>query len=391
MGTRTEPKSDLVRILIVDDETDILRFLKRCLTRENCEVEIAEHPLKALEILGRGNFDLLITDLKMPEMDGLALLKKVKEISPAIEVILMTGFATVNTAVGSMKLGAFDYLSKPFNINEIREMVERAIQHRHALNQVVRFRDLDQMKEEFLSNVSHELRTPLSAIKTASRILLDECEKKQEPIHAESLSKLLRIIDRGSNKMVQLVDDLLDIFRFEKGKVVIRSAAFSLERLLAEIDEEFLVPCQERGLNLILEVAPGLPVLNADPIKFRQAILNLLGNAMKFTPAGGTITIGARFISEPEPHFEIRVSDTGVGIPSDRHADIFKKFYQIDGSSTRQKPGLGLGLALVKNIVEAHRGKITLDSSPGQGTTFFIHLPAHPSASMERSDSHVLV
>ncbi len=264
------------RILLLDDDPNILHFLLRALFKQGYTVQAVDQPTKALDLLARNRFDLVITDLKMPEMDGIVFLKRIKESSPTTEVILMTAFATVETALEAMKLGAFDFLVKPFNLEELTQAVQRALRYLSTRNDLNQFKDLDRIKNEFLSNVTHELRSPLTSIKASSKLLLEEFKNKGMDIPLHIVLQMLSMIDRNSNKMIGLVDDLLDTFRYQTNKITLNNMPFSVEKLIAKCVEEFLLPCQERGLTLSCHIEGALPNLTADPIEIRQAILNLL-------------------------------------------------------------------------------------------------------------------
>ncbi|MBI2119794.1 MAG: response regulator [Elusimicrobia bacterium] len=382
------------RILLLDDDRNILHFLLRALFKQGFTVQAVDQPTKALDLLARNRFDLVITDLKMPEMDGIVFLKRIKESSPTTEVILMTAFATVETALEAMKLGAFDFLVKPFNLEELTQAVQRALRYLSTRNDLNQFKDLDRIKNEFLSNVTHELRSPLTSIKASSKLLLEEFKSKGMDVPLHIVLQMLSMIDKNSNKMIGLVDDLLDTFRYQTNKITLNNMPFSVEKLIAKCVEEFLLPCQERGLTLSCHIEGALPNLTADPIEIKQAILNLLGNSMKFTPEGGKIIIGAQFKNqhgngeeksaegiEKKEMIEIFVEDTGIGVPEEEQEKIFEKFYQVDGSIRRKQNGIGLGLSLTKSIVEAHHGKIKLESSPGKGSIFYMQFPLKNGAS----------
>lgn len=380
------PPENGIRVLAVDDEPDILRFLSKCLSREGYLVETCQDPVRAADMIAERDFDLVLLDIKMPGMDGMVLLKHAKEARPQSEVIMMTGYATVETAVRSIKLGAFDYITKPFDAGELLGMTRRAVQQHGNSNDPNRYRDWDKMKEEFLSNTSHELRTPMASIKAASSILLDDYHTKGNMLAGDRPERMLSIIDRNSDRMIRLIDDLLDIFRYGKNKVELNKVPVSINKLAAECVEDLTAPCQERGLTMVGDFEEGLAPVPADPLKLRQALLNLVGNAMKFTPAGGRITVGTR---GRDGGIEIFVKDTGVGIPPDQQKKIFDKFYQVDGSSTRGSQGLGLGLALAKCIAEAHGGELSLDSMPGYGSTFTVRLPLERDAVRENNVSDI--
>ena len=372
-----------VRILVLDDEPDIGCMLRKCLFKQGYAVESSVDPSAALEVMKANHYDILVTDLKMPAMDGMSVIRKVKESSPGTEVIIMTGYSTVESAVGSMKLGAFDYVPKPFDLNQFLTIIRRAVEHLQSNKDILRYRELDAMKEDLLKNVSHEMRTPLSSIKVASDMLMNEFRKHDNRLEGKDPEKLISIIGRGMDRMINMVEDIFEVFRSGAGKVDLGLVPFSLERMILECAEEFLVPCQERGLSLKISVEAGIPSVMADPIKLRQAVLNLLGNAMKFTPAGGEVVIGARKTDMGSLHSdryfaEIFVKDNGIGIPTDQQEKVFERFYQVQSNGTRFKPGLGIGLALVKFIAEAHGGGVALDSKPGEGSTFYMRIPMIP-------------
>ena len=372
-----------IKILIVDDESDILKFLLRYFMKRGYSTQTTNNPLQALQLIQHTHYDLVITDLKMPEMNGLQVLKKIKESSPDTEVILMTGHPAVDSAVGSIKSGAFDYLAKPFTLTEISAVVERALSHQDITQDLAHYQPLDQIKNDFLHNASHELRTPLTAIHSASHCFMEQI-KSEKKLTPEIAIKFLSIIDRGSERLIETIDNLFDMYRYDSGKIKIKPISFSIERLVKECAEDFITLFQERGLELNYETEDALPPMIGDPIKIRQALINLMGNAMKFTPSGGKIKISAKLskyctsqnhLNADQPCIEIQVEDTGIGISDDQKEKIFEKFYQVDASSTRKNNGIGLGLSLVKTISELHHGQITVKSQPGKGSTFTLCFP----------------
>jgi PAS domain S-box-containing protein len=248
----------------------------------------------------------------------------------------------------------------------------RAAQLARALEQQ---RELDRLQREFIQNVSHELRTPLGIVRGYAELLesgdLGELQLEQrEPIN---------IIARRSRMLSKLVDDIMAALELKVREV--QKESVDLAHLARQAVTDLQVAASRAGLTLSAEIAQDLPLVPGDPIALRRVLDNLVGNALKFTPPGGKVTV---WLQQNEDKVELQVSDTGVGIPSDHLGRIFDRFYQVDGSATRRFGGVGLGLALVKEIVEAHGGQVTVASQVGKGTTFTVLLPTHTAPSVKR-------
>ena len=232
---------------------------------------------------------------------------------------------------------------------------------------LARSQELDRLKSQFIQNVSHELRSPVALIRGYAELLaageLGRLEAEQEGPVAT--------IARRAQMLSSLVEDITLILLVEARPLA--QERIGLGELARAAVEDFRVAADQAGLTLKAEIGEGLPAASGEGTYLRRVIDNLLGNAVKFTPAGGTITVGVR---EGEGELVLEVSDTGIGIPEDQQERIFDRFYQIDGSARRRYGGAGLGLALVKEIVEAHGGTVRVSSSPKQGSTFAITLPA---------------
>jgi signal transduction histidine kinase len=240
---------------------------------------------------------------------------------------------------------------------------QRAAELARALDQQ---RELDRLQREFIQNVSHELRTPLALIRGHAEALeigwLGELRPEQQ--------KSVAIISRRSQMLSKLVDDIVGILTLEKRGA--RKEPVDMAQIVQASILDFQSAASQAGLTLAAEVAPNLPPLLGDSIALRRALDNLISNAVKFTPAGGQVTVR---LSRYGDTVTLQVADTGIGIPGDQLSRIFERFYQVDGSATRQYGGVGLGLTLVKEIVEAHGGQIKVDSQVGAGTTFTIIQP----------------
>ncbi|MCI0519261.1 MAG: GAF domain-containing protein, partial [Chloroflexi bacterium] len=249
------------------------------------------------------------------------------------------------------------------NARLYHEAQQRAAELADALEQL---KELDRMKDHFIQNVSHELRTPLSIVRGYAELFergeLGDLEPpQQEP--AAIIARRVRMLSR-------LVDDLTAILEVEARKT--RREMLDLAQLTAAQVADFKNNLSQTGLTVVEEIDDNLPPIFGDPDLLVRVVDNLLSNAMKFTPQGGVITVRLR---QQESHLVLEVADTGVGIPVDKLNRIFERFYQVDGSATRRFGGAGLGLALVKEVVESHGGSVSVQSQPGKGAAFFVRLP----------------
>jgi len=231
----------------------------------------------------------------------------------------------------------------------------------------------NQAKANFLSIISHELKTPLSVINGFLSLILDE-RYENDPVH---LREAVQISKRRGEQLSRMIDELIDLSRLDARSMVLHRVPTDISAILRELGADFQEEFRRRALRFSLRVPPDLPTLLCDPDKLRQIFTNLLGNALKFSPDGGEIELGAENRDE-EILFSCR--DTGIGIPAAERERIFEKFYQVDSSATRRFGGAGLGLSIVREIVLLHGGQIWVESTPGLGSTFFITLPKNPPA-----------
>ena len=228
-------------------------------------------------------------------------------------------------------------------------------------------RQLLSMKEEFINNISHELRTPLFSIQGFVALLLQG--RVPDPmIRHEFLERVLA----QTHRLIQLVNDLLDVSRLEKGWLALEMEEVQIQEAIERIAGQLENMAQEKSIALVAQVESPLPFVEADSRRVEQVLVNLVGNALKFTPNGGKVSVVSRVEGD---HVLVQVSDTGLGIPSDAMPHLFGKFYQVDGSVTRRVGGTGLGLYLSKMMVEAHGGQIWVESTPNKGSTFSFTLP----------------
>lgn len=245
---------------------------------------------------------------------------------------------------------------------------ERTRELTSALEEI---KKVSQRKTDFVSSVSHELRTPLTSIKGYASILLTDKLGKLPPDVRERLGK----INRHSDELVQMVNDLLDISRLESGRVAMKQERQDLNNIAKEIADLLAVQLKDKQLELSVDIPGHANTVFADASQIKRVFINIIGNAIKFTPAQGKISIRSH---KTDQLIQIDISDTGYGIPEAAQEAIFEEFYRVDNLINQQVKGTGLGLALVKHIIEAHKGKIWVKSKEGAGSTFSFTLPAGP-------------
>jgi signal transduction histidine kinase len=521
------------KILVVDDEHSVLVTVAAILQQEGYSVDAFSDGAEALQALRAHTYDLVLTDLKMPGVDGLQILAEVRNCSPSTVTIMMTGYASMDSAIEAVQLGAYEYLLKPTEVPQLKLAVKRSLERKqlseidslyrvsHALataadaQQIVaevsettrrvlhiehagivtlsdaahrapaaalaealnrtavreqlqrdpilttanapapllawaeahgvasfavvpgfslgrlscvlwahdgeriyefhassrrflrglagqaalalenaaliaelkhnnddladanqKLRELDRLKSQFLSVATHELRTPLSIILGYNSMLAESLEDRLSADEQETL----RASSSACKRLIRLVNSMLDITQIESGKMQMSFTLTDLRQVVNAAVALFQHDARERGLKLHVELPSRLPKMKADPERIQQVLTNLIGNAMKFTPAGGSVTVSLRHRAS-SGELEISVADTGVGIAPEDQTLIFDEFAQIRRQAERrQREGSGLGLAIAKRILEAHGGSITVSSEAGRGSTFRFTLPLRQAA-----------
>ncbi len=369
------------RILIVDDEPMVLGTVASYVTHIGFEPITAGNGKEALERLRSDPTAILITDIRMPEMDGFELMKTVRSEFPDIHIIAMTGHGASYTFTDVVECGATDYLNKPFSLDELRAKLNRVSRERELLKNLKQksmelekanedLRRLDNLKSVFVSSVSHELRTPLTVIKEFISLMLEGYGGSL----TEDQKEYLGIAHKNILRLTNLIDTLLDFSRIESGKgLQLKFEPTPLTEVAEDAVMTLTQSLEEKSITLDNRLDPDMPMVLIDRNRLIEALINLISNGIKFTPAGGKITIDTRGLTEKRDYLKVVVSDTGVGIPSEELPKIFDRFYQ--GQSSGISMGLGLGLAITKEIIEGHQGTIQAESRPGIGTTFIFTLP----------------
>jgi signal transduction histidine kinase len=332
-------------ILIVDDEMGPRESLKMILN-PYYTVHVADRGAQAIEMLKEIPVDLVTVDLKMPGLTGINVLEKVKEHDPDIEAIIITGYGSLDTAIEGLRLGAFDYISKPFDVNHILSLVRRGLERRNAKAR------LRQVKSDFLSNVSHELRTPLSVVVGFVYLLLNQVIGKL----SEEQQKILETVYRNSEELLELIDNVLWMTSLNVGDSGTNIEQFNARDIVTETIKRYDKGIQEKGLTVNVEIADSGVAIVSDRSKVERVFQNVFNNAVKFT-SQGSVTVRVQPSSDRRS-VVFEVADTGTGIEENKIDTIFEPFHQADNSSVRSFSGLGLGLTVARRMAEIIGGKI---------------------------------
>jgi two-component system phosphate regulon sensor histidine kinase PhoR len=474
------------RIMIVDDEERIRKACDRFLTEEGCKVEMAENGKICLEMINKKHFDIILLDLMMPGMSGLDVLKQVKTYHPDTVVIVVTGYATLEHSIETMKKGAFDFLSKPFSPKELRLVINKAIEfirtlqdiateksrmrvmintlcsgvlttdhqknvalanpaflklmgcqksrvigrpvselfdqraildmidkaaeqsedniaeitdeimipgieegdnitigvrcipfqdrlHRNlgtvtVLQDITDLKRIDQLKSDFVSMVAHEIKSPLNTVLMQLNNLLSglagDLNEQQTQILSRSQDKI--------KSLTNLSSELLDLSKIESGLINQERQEINIFAIMVEQVEFYTEKACSKSISLEMETTSESIKIMGNLQNIEEIFSNLISNAIRYTPEGGSILVLTQNIDD---WAIIKVTDTGFGIPEEEMDNIFTKFYRIKTKETRFINGTGLGLPIVKSIVQAHHGSIKVESAVGSGTSFSIRLP----------------
>lgn len=355
------------KILIIDDEAAICDACSQVLNESGYLVEMSFDGGNGLKKLDDFNPDVVFVDLKMPGMGGMDVLEKIREKDKNIVPIVITGYATIESAVESMKRGAFDFLPKPFTSEELRIITRRALEKRRISLEAEHFRvEKERMRQNFISLVSHELRTPLVAVMQYLEVL-------GGGIAGTVSSEQSKIVNRMKirlNELLLLIDRWLKLSRIEELKLKEGFQDFVLATVINEVIDLVRPLAMKKNVELKVKPITDNSIVNGDKEMIKEVFTNLLSNGIKYNREGGSVVVE---VKEEDKFLRIDVSDTGIGIPEQEIVNIGAEFYRIKREGIAA--GSGLGLAITKKILEIHNGRLEIKSKLNQGSTFSVYLP----------------
>ena len=351
-------------ILIVDDEAVIRDLCRRVLHDYN--IVEAGDGIEAYDIFLRGGIDVILTDVMMPRMDGLELLKKLKEREPTVVVIIMTGYADKDLILKALKADADDFITKPLNLLQLKSAIDKALVKKALKEEIANLRNLDRFKTVFLSLVSHKFRTPITSISLFLQNLAAGIYDPDDPEARENLG----LIYNEACYLGKLVTDLLTFSSVMDSSAGLKPEPCDLNTLLPKLVKDSKEWTEKPGVTWRTDLEPA-PQLYLDP-KFAFALQQVIDNAIKFSKDTGVVFITLRNLGES---CLITVEDDGIGIPKEQLPKLFEKFYQVDADRTGQIRGFGLGLFYAREFVRMHGGSISIESEEDEGTRVLISIP----------------
>jgi len=371
-------RSAPIKVLLVEDNPADARLTRELLREvEDAAVAITHVTTmaQALTSIDDQSTDVVLLDLSLPDAHGVASLDRLREKNPRIPIVVLSGLSDQSVSIDAMQRGAQDYLVKGQGTGElifraIRYSIERKRTEIQILQEKEKADLANRAKTEFLANMSHELRTPLNAIIGFSDIMQRELFGPQS---VPQYKEYAQTIHESGSHLLQIINDILDISKVEAGRYEINDDAVVVEELMRTCLRLISARAADSDIAVTLDLSPALTTVQADERVLKQIVLNLLSNAVKFTPAGGRVRLSTGV--EPDGRAVISVTDTGIGISGENLPKVFLPFFQVEGSLSRRFEGTGLGLPLVKSMVELHGGSFELTSTVGVGTTATVRLP----------------
>ena len=374
-GTQSVVPSEAKRILVIDDDEVALLTCRRILEKAGYEVETFDNGPQGFQRFREAPAQVLLVDLKMPQMDGLEVIEQVRAFDPRAIIVLMTGYATIAAAVDAMKAGAYDFLPKPFTPEELRLTVDRCFERWSLAAESEKLRrQKEELQRTFATFVSHQLKAPLVAVKQYLDVLLRTCAS---PLPETALTWIGRSQERLAEMLV-IIDDWLTLAKLEGDRLSDREATTDLCAIARKTVDAIQEQAKLAQVSVSLQVSPeGGIWVHGDAVALSNVAANLIENAIKYNRAGGRVVVA---VAGEKDLAVLAVTDTGLGIPEECLPQLFTEFFRVRTDQTHGIPGTGLGLAICKKIIEGLSGTIRVSSKLGEGSTFIVQLPATKDA-----------
>lgn len=367
-------KNKRYSILIVDDNSKNLQLLADMLRENNFRIATANHAEKALKFVHRKPIDLILLDILMPDMDGIALCRKLKqnEYTREIPVIFISALTETKDVIHGFEAGGVDYITKPFNKEEVLVRVNSQLELKNALEEL---KESNRIKDKMFSVISHDLRGPIGTIMNLLEIHAKNPDDISPARHREVLSRIYST----TKETYYLLENLLSWAKSHQNKMLFRPNMILVKDTVNAAMRLFAEEAENKSIALEVDADESLSAY-ADREMLFMIIRNLVSNAVKFTPARGKVNVCA---TGEEQMVRISVSDTGVGISVENMKKMFRKDVLFSTYGTNNEKGSGLGLHLCKEFIEKHGGEIRVESEEGLGTTFYFSLPTGPPAAAD--------
>lgn len=378
---QTQSDNDLTEqvpqtVLVVDDSEQVRTLLRRMLEGEGYVVRVAGNGAEALSAIAKESPDLVLMDVMMPGMDGLSALRRLRSRPETAElpVILVTALDTVDQIVRGLDLGANDYLTKPIQLEVLMARARTQLKIKRLQDErrrdIQRLRELDELKDKFLQIAAHDLRNPLANIALGLEWLgvLDVSATDQ----AEKYREVVAMMRMATGMMKSIVNDYLALQALRAGQVRVRPEPVALNDIVQDTVSQFRAYADRKEVTVQFDLASNLPVCRADPRHIAQVVSNLISNAIKFSPQGAKVRVGTR---KHENAIRVEVEDNGPGIPEEEMPLLFQEFARLTPQPTGGEHSSGVGLAIVRHLVELHQGHVGADSQVGRGSLFWFEIP----------------